>query len=80
MPDDPSYLWSRARRMQPPAAPPNRLPTVEEMHFLRHVAASVCAVPDDSRTLSLTRALTLVLSLSLSLSLSLTRCRMTARR
>ena len=48
MPDDPSYLWSRARRMQPPAAPPNRLPTVEEMHFLRHVAASVCAVPDDS--------------------------------
>ena len=33
---------------RPSGAPPNRLPTVEEMNFLRGVAARVCAVPDDS--------------------------------
>ena len=45
MPDDPATLWARARVMQPAGTPPLRLPTTEEMRYLRIVAASVCAVP-----------------------------------
>ena len=45
MPDDPAQLWARARVMQPAGTPPLRLPTMEEMRYLRIVAASVCAVP-----------------------------------
>ena len=45
MPDDPAQLWARARVMQPAGTPPLRLPTTEEMRYLRIVAASVCAVP-----------------------------------
>jgi len=45
MPDDPATLWARARVMQPAGTPPLRLPTTEEMRYLRVVAASVCAVP-----------------------------------
>ena len=36
------------RRARPAGAPPNRFPTVEEMTFLRGVAAHVCAVPAES--------------------------------
>ena len=45
MPDDPAQLWARARVMQPAGSPALRLPTMEEMRYLRTVAASVCAVP-----------------------------------
>ena len=45
VPDDPAQLWARARVMQPAGTPPHRLPTAEEMGYLRIVAASVCAVP-----------------------------------
>ena len=67
VPDDPSYLWARARRMQPANAPPNRLPTVEEMNFLRGVAAKVCAVPDDSPKVRPVMQFTLTLTLILTL-------------
>ena len=42
------HMLVHTHQARPSGAPPNRLPTVEEMNFLRGVAARVCAVPDDS--------------------------------
>lgn len=39
--DDMPSLWSRARVMQPPDAPPNPFPTKEEAEYLYHVAKRV---------------------------------------
>lgn len=41
LPDDMSSLWSRARRMQPPQADPNPIPTREEAEYLYRVAERV---------------------------------------
>ena len=44
VPAEPATLWRRARRMQPPDQPPLRLPTREELDYLRAVAARCCGV------------------------------------
>ena len=48
MPHATWHMLVHTHQARPSGAPPNRLPTVEEMNFLRGVAARVCAVPDDS--------------------------------
>lgn len=37
-------LWAHARLMQPPCDPPLRLPTAEEMRYVRDIAVRVCGL------------------------------------
>lgn len=46
VPSDPSSLFERARRMQPPEHEPLRKPSVEELGYLRKVAMRVCSTND----------------------------------